>query len=105
MPRIMKLHRYIDHDSLMTHIDFQVTRSELPCTALESDAQHINAVKQDDSDFRFGHVFKLTWKARNVRTTQCSILQTTNLHAELSFLALTYNPCWFPSKLCEKVVK
>ncbi|KAH3727395.1 hypothetical protein DPMN_053329 [Dreissena polymorpha] len=26
MPRIMKLHRYIDHDSQMTPIDFQVTR-------------------------------------------------------------------------------
>ncbi|KAH3812642.1 hypothetical protein DPMN_141078 [Dreissena polymorpha] len=25
-PRIMKLHRYIDHDSQMTAIDFQVTR-------------------------------------------------------------------------------
>ncbi|KAH3790171.1 hypothetical protein DPMN_168366 [Dreissena polymorpha] len=28
MPRIMKLHRYIDHDSQMTPIDFQVTRSK-----------------------------------------------------------------------------
>ena len=27
MPRIMKLHRYIDHDLQMTRIDFQVTRS------------------------------------------------------------------------------
>ncbi|KAH3707800.1 hypothetical protein DPMN_067216, partial [Dreissena polymorpha] len=26
MPRIMKLRRYIDHDSQMTPIDFQVTR-------------------------------------------------------------------------------
>ncbi|KAH3821839.1 hypothetical protein DPMN_123607, partial [Dreissena polymorpha] len=25
-PRIMKLHRYIDHDSQMTPIDFEVTR-------------------------------------------------------------------------------
>ncbi|KAH3854939.1 hypothetical protein DPMN_097499 [Dreissena polymorpha] len=29
MPRIMKLHRYIDHDSQMTPIDFQVTRSKV----------------------------------------------------------------------------
>jgi len=28
-PRIMKLHRYIDHDSQMTPIDFQVTRSKV----------------------------------------------------------------------------
>ncbi|KAH3702888.1 hypothetical protein DPMN_077915 [Dreissena polymorpha] len=29
MPKIMKLHRYIDHDSKMTPIDFQVTRSKV----------------------------------------------------------------------------
>ncbi|KAH3809768.1 hypothetical protein DPMN_138147 [Dreissena polymorpha] len=28
MPRIIKLHRYIDHDSQITPIDFQVTRSK-----------------------------------------------------------------------------
>ena len=27
--RIMKLHRYIDHDSQMTPIDFEVTRSKV----------------------------------------------------------------------------
>ena len=31
-PRIMKLHRYIDHDSQMTPIDFQVTRSKVKVT-------------------------------------------------------------------------
>ncbi|KAH3867754.1 hypothetical protein DPMN_030889 [Dreissena polymorpha] len=30
--RIMKLHRYIDHDSQMTPIDFQVTRSKVKVT-------------------------------------------------------------------------
>ncbi|KAH3691245.1 hypothetical protein DPMN_193194, partial [Dreissena polymorpha] len=30
--RIMKLHRYIDHDSKMTPIDFQVTRSKVKVT-------------------------------------------------------------------------
>ncbi|KAH3696681.1 hypothetical protein DPMN_084157 [Dreissena polymorpha] len=35
--RIMKLHRYIDHDSQMTPIDFQVTRSEVKVTREESD--------------------------------------------------------------------
>ncbi|KAH3804948.1 hypothetical protein DPMN_133240, partial [Dreissena polymorpha] len=29
---IMKLHRYIDHDSQMTRIDFQVTRSKVKVT-------------------------------------------------------------------------
>ncbi|KAH3878380.1 hypothetical protein DPMN_002270 [Dreissena polymorpha] len=29
-PRIMKLHRYIDHDSQMTPIDFQVTSMRRP---------------------------------------------------------------------------
>jgi len=28
----MKLHRYIDHDSQMTPIDFQVTRSKVKVT-------------------------------------------------------------------------
>ncbi|KAH3755807.1 hypothetical protein DPMN_190506 [Dreissena polymorpha] len=28
-PRIMKLHRYIDHDWQMTPIDFQVTRTDI----------------------------------------------------------------------------
>jgi hypothetical protein len=32
MPRIMKLHRYIDNDSQMTPIDFQVTRSKVKVT-------------------------------------------------------------------------
>ena len=32
MPRIMKLHRYIDHDSQMTPIDFEVTRSKVKVT-------------------------------------------------------------------------
>jgi len=32
MPRIMKLHRYIDHDSQMTTIDFEVTRSKVKVT-------------------------------------------------------------------------
>ena len=31
-PRIMKLHRYIDHDWQMTPIDFQVTRSKVKVT-------------------------------------------------------------------------
>jgi hypothetical protein len=31
-PRIMKLHRYIDHDSQMTPIDFEVTRSKVTVT-------------------------------------------------------------------------
>ena len=31
-PRIMKLHRYIDHDSQMTPIDFEVTRSKVKVT-------------------------------------------------------------------------
>ena len=32
MPRIMKLHVYIDHDSQMTTIDFEVTRSKVKVT-------------------------------------------------------------------------
>ncbi|KAH3879283.1 hypothetical protein DPMN_003186 [Dreissena polymorpha] len=32
MPRIVKLHRYIDHDSQMTHIDFEVARSKSKVT-------------------------------------------------------------------------
>ncbi|KAH3797345.1 hypothetical protein DPMN_150924 [Dreissena polymorpha] len=32
-PRIMKLHRYIGHDSQMTPIDFEVTRSKVKVTA------------------------------------------------------------------------
>ncbi|KAH3883168.1 hypothetical protein DPMN_007120 [Dreissena polymorpha] len=35
MPRIMKLHRYIDHDSQMTPNDFQVTRSMKFCMWIE----------------------------------------------------------------------
>ncbi|KAH3810069.1 hypothetical protein DPMN_138455 [Dreissena polymorpha] len=31
-PRIMKLHRYIDHASQMTPIDFEVTRSKVKVT-------------------------------------------------------------------------
>ena len=31
-PRIMKLHRYIHHDSQMTPIDFEVTRSKVKVT-------------------------------------------------------------------------
>ncbi|KAH3890684.1 hypothetical protein DPMN_014769 [Dreissena polymorpha] len=31
-PRIMKLHRNIDHDSQMTPIDFEATRSEVTLT-------------------------------------------------------------------------
>ncbi|KAH3752597.1 hypothetical protein DPMN_187218 [Dreissena polymorpha] len=31
-PRIMKLHRYIDHDWQMTPIDFQVTRTKVKVT-------------------------------------------------------------------------
>ena len=31
-PRIMKLHRYIDHDSQTTPIDFEVTRSKVMVT-------------------------------------------------------------------------
>ncbi|KAH3819993.1 hypothetical protein DPMN_121737 [Dreissena polymorpha] len=31
-PRIMKLHRYIDHDSQMTPIDFEVTGSKVKVT-------------------------------------------------------------------------
>ncbi|KAH3859998.1 hypothetical protein DPMN_022889 [Dreissena polymorpha] len=31
-PRIMKLHRYIDHDLQMTPIDFEVTRSKVKVT-------------------------------------------------------------------------
>ncbi|KAH3694676.1 hypothetical protein DPMN_082117, partial [Dreissena polymorpha] len=31
-PRIMKLHRYIDHDWQMTPINFQVTRSKVKVT-------------------------------------------------------------------------
>ena len=31
-PRIMKLHRYIDHDWQMIPIDFQVTRSKVKVT-------------------------------------------------------------------------
>ena len=31
-PRIMKLHRNIDHDSQMTPIDFEVTRSKVKVT-------------------------------------------------------------------------
>ncbi|KAH3830748.1 hypothetical protein DPMN_103999 [Dreissena polymorpha] len=33
-PTIMKLHRYIDHDSQMTPIDFEVTRSKVKVTQL-----------------------------------------------------------------------
>ncbi|KAH3886715.1 hypothetical protein DPMN_010728 [Dreissena polymorpha] len=33
-PRIMKLHRYIDHDLQMTPIDFEVTRSKVKVTSL-----------------------------------------------------------------------
>ncbi|KAH3894732.1 hypothetical protein DPMN_018889 [Dreissena polymorpha] len=41
-PRIMKLHRYIDHDSQMTPIDFQVTRSNVKVTvALDGMCIHI----------------------------------------------------------------
>ena len=36
MPRIMKLHRYIDHDSQMTPIDFQVTRSKVKVTVTKN---------------------------------------------------------------------
>ena len=36
MPRIMKLHRYIDHDSKMTPIDFQVTRSKVKVTVTKN---------------------------------------------------------------------
>ena len=32
LPRIMTLHRYIDRDSQMTPIDFQVTRSKVKVT-------------------------------------------------------------------------
>ncbi|KAH3700852.1 hypothetical protein DPMN_075833 [Dreissena polymorpha] len=32
MPRIMKLHRYIDHDWQMTPIDFHVIRSKVTVT-------------------------------------------------------------------------
>ncbi|KAH3885440.1 hypothetical protein DPMN_009434 [Dreissena polymorpha] len=35
-PRIMKLHRYIDHDWQMTPIDFQVTRSKFKVTLKEN---------------------------------------------------------------------
>ncbi|KAH3727562.1 hypothetical protein DPMN_053501 [Dreissena polymorpha] len=35
-PRIMKLHRYIDHDSKMTPIDFQVTRSKVKVTVTKN---------------------------------------------------------------------
>ncbi|KAH3789537.1 hypothetical protein DPMN_167717 [Dreissena polymorpha] len=54
-PRIMKLHRYIDHDWQMTPIDFQVTRSKVMVTCrgesarLSSDRPHTivpEAVKQ-----------------------------------------------------------
>ncbi len=31
-PKIMKLHRYIDHDSQMIPIDFEVTRSKVKVT-------------------------------------------------------------------------
>ncbi|KAH3887200.1 hypothetical protein DPMN_011216 [Dreissena polymorpha] len=36
MPRIMKLHRYIDHYSKMTPIDFQVTRSKVKVTVTKN---------------------------------------------------------------------
>jgi len=36
MARIMKLHRYIDHDSQMTPIDFQVTRSKVKVTVTKN---------------------------------------------------------------------
>ncbi len=36
MPRIMKLHRYIDHVSQMTPIDFQVTRSKVKVTVTKN---------------------------------------------------------------------
>ncbi|KAH3845782.1 hypothetical protein DPMN_088070 [Dreissena polymorpha] len=32
LPEIMKLHRFVDHDSQMNPIDFQVTRSEVYVT-------------------------------------------------------------------------
>ena len=35
-PRIMKLHRYIDHDSQMTPIDFQSTRSKVKVTVTKN---------------------------------------------------------------------
>ncbi|KAH3835474.1 hypothetical protein DPMN_108822 [Dreissena polymorpha] len=37
MPRIMKLHRYIDNDWQMTPIDFQVTRSKVKVTVPKND--------------------------------------------------------------------
>ncbi|KAH3791454.1 hypothetical protein DPMN_144940, partial [Dreissena polymorpha] len=38
-PRIMKLHRYIDHDMQMTPIDFEVTRSKVKVTMTPIDFQ------------------------------------------------------------------
>ncbi|KAH3770255.1 hypothetical protein DPMN_171539 [Dreissena polymorpha] len=35
-PRIMKLHRCIDHDWQMTPIDFQVTRSKVKATVTKN---------------------------------------------------------------------
>ncbi|KAH3887048.1 hypothetical protein DPMN_011061 [Dreissena polymorpha] len=40
-PRIMKLHRYIDHDSQMTPIDLQVTRSKVKVSVPKNRA-HLN---------------------------------------------------------------
>ncbi|KAH3833000.1 hypothetical protein DPMN_106301 [Dreissena polymorpha] len=34
----MKLHRYIDHDSQMTPIDFEVTRSKVEVTEYQEEA-------------------------------------------------------------------
>ena len=36
MARIMKLHKYIDHDLQMTPIDFQVTRSKVKVTVTKN---------------------------------------------------------------------
>jgi hypothetical protein len=36
LPRIMTLHRYIDRDSQMTPIDFQVTRSKVKVTVTKN---------------------------------------------------------------------
>ncbi|KAH3782297.1 hypothetical protein DPMN_160210 [Dreissena polymorpha] len=44
-PRIMKLHRYIDHVWQMTPIDFQVTKSKVKFTVTKNTTRNTNPSK------------------------------------------------------------
>ncbi|KAH3872066.1 hypothetical protein DPMN_035279 [Dreissena polymorpha] len=85
-PRIMKLHRYIDHDSQMIPIDFEVTRSKVKVTfhLLEAEKRKLYVLQRELGNLN-SHLYDIQGHRNCKKHAQVQALEKSISHIQQQY--------------------